>query len=145
MLVPRRYARELALKVLFEYDLAKTPLEPLLERSMRRASTDDRQFAETLVRGVVAHQTDIDQWIEQAARAWRVPRMPTVDRNIMRIGAYEVGFEPEMPLSVIINEAVELAKTFSTEDARRFINGVLGSIGQRLRPEGDSDRPRYVT
>ncbi|MCY0864510.1 MAG: transcription antitermination factor NusB [Sulfobacillus sp.] len=138
----RRHARELALRILFEHDLAHTEWEVLLDRGLAGASPGDADYARTLVRGVRDHLPELDRWISDAAIDWRLHRMPTVDRNILRLAAYEIGYEKEIPLSVIINEAVELAHAYSTDDSKRFVNGVLGTIGQKIRPEGDPDRTR---
>jgi len=138
--VARHHARELALKILFEYDLAQTTLPTVLERTLGGASSADGAYARQLVEGTVQHLKRIDQWISDAAHDWRINRMPTIDRNILRLASYEIMHELDVPLSVIINEALELAQSYSTDDAKRFVNGVLGTIAGKVRPEGDVDR-----
>lgn len=136
----RHHARELALRVLFEHDVAKVPFPSVLERTLQGVSSVDGEYARTLVEGTVSHQGEFDQWIEAASRDWRVGRMPPIDRNILRMACYEMAHQANVPLSVVIDEAVELAQDYSTDDAKRFVNGVLGTIAQKVRPEGDRDR-----
>ncbi len=136
----RHYARELALRVLFECDLAKTAVEEVLSRTVLGATQADRDYAQTLVQGTLEHRGDLDTRIDQAASKWRLERMPPIDRNILRLGSFELLYEPEVPISVIIDEAVELAQSYSTLDAKKFVNGVLGSIAREVRPQGDTDR-----
>jgi N utilization substance protein B len=138
----RHHARELALRVLFEHDVAKVPSASVLERSLHNISPVDGEYARTLVEGTVSHQAEFDQWIEAASRDWHVGRMPPIDRNILRMACYEMAHQANVPISVVIDEALELAQDYSTDDAKRFVNGVLGTIAQRVRPEGDRDRPR---
>lgn len=136
----RHHARELALKILFEYDLAQATLTTVVDRTLAGASPADGTYARKLVEGTTANQKQIDQWISESAQDWRIHRMPTIDRNILRLASYEIAHEPDVPLSVIINEALELTQSYSTPDAKRFVNGVLGSIADKVRPEGDGDR-----
>ena len=137
----RHYARELALKVLYEHDVAATPLAAVLERTLGGASAQDGGYARQLVEGTAGHQEEIDAWLGEAAHDWRIQRMPPIDRNILRLGCYEMVWEPGVPLSVVIDEALELARAYSTDDAKRFVNGVLGAIAEKVRPDGDRDRP----
>lgn len=88
----------------------------------------DRAYIETLLEGVLAHIDELDEKIEAASRNWTVERMPRVDLTILRLGAWEILYETEVPGSVAINEAVELANRYSDPDSGRFINGVLGTI-----------------
>lgn len=138
----RHHARELALKVLFEHDLAHTAIEDLLTRTLDGESGDDQQYARTLVAGTLGHLGEVDPLVGQAAIDWRLHRMPTIDRNIIRLATFEMLHEPEVPLSVIINEALELTQAYSTVEAKRFVNGVLGKVAEEVRPEGDQDRPQ---
>jgi N utilization substance protein B len=135
----RHHAREMALRVLFEYDLAHTDPEELVDRLKSQESLD-REFAQSIVHGVLDHQEQIDRIIAQSSVDWRVQRMPTIDRNVLRIAVYELLFEPTTPISVLIAEAVELAGDYSTDEAKRFVNGVLSSASKTIRPEGDQDR-----
>lgn len=91
-------------------------------------SEDLKQFASELIRGVGEHLDEIDQLLMKMARNWRVDRMTTVDRNILRLGIYELLFCPEIPVRVSINEAIELGKKFGSADSPAFINGILDKI-----------------
>lgn len=128
--------------MLFEYDLAQATLPEVLERTLGGASESDAQYARQLVEGTITHQKHLDEWISEAAHDWRIHRMPAIDRNILRLASFEIAEEPDVPLSVIIDEAVELAQAYSTDEAKRFVNGVLASVAGKVRPEGDPDRPR---
>jgi len=126
----RRAAREMALKALFAYDLGKnepgTVLELLYEEE--NADTGTREFCAYLANGAVMNIVRIDQKIAGYAREWALERMSAVDRNIMRIAVFELLFSPEIPKAVIINEAIELAKAYGSEESARFINGIVGNI-----------------
>lgn len=89
--------------------------------------------AATIVNGVLTHLPELDALIEAAATDWRLARMPVVDRSVLRIGVFELVHRPETPTAVILNEAVRLAKTYSTARSGGFVNGVLGSIAGRVR------------
>ena len=136
----RHHGRELALKVLFEHDLTKVDAAALVNRATQGGSAEDGRFTQDLVQGVLDHETDIDSRIEANAIQWRVNRMPTVDRNILRLATYELMNSDNVPISVIIDEALELAQVYSTDQSKKFINGVLGQIAAQLRPDGDLDR-----
>lgn len=136
----RHFARELALKVLYEHDVVHTPVDAVLERTIGGASAADGAYARSLVEGTIGSRDELDQWIQSAAHDWRLERMPPIDRNIIRLGCYEMVHEPTVPISVIIDEALELTQSYSTDDAKRFINGVLGTIADQVRPYGDTDR-----
>jgi len=91
-------------------------------------------YARQLAEGVAARLGEIDTLIEKYANAWALDRMPAVDRQLLRLGTYELIAEPEVPVAVVIDEAVDLAKTFSTEESGRFVNGVLAAIAAQFRP-----------
>ncbi|AUW93524.1 MAG: transcription antitermination factor NusB [Sulfobacillus thermosulfidooxidans] len=135
----RHHAREEALKILFEHDLAQTGIEILL-KGLHEPDTADREFAQSLVQGVVQQQAELDAVIAQAAVDWKIQRMPTIDRNVLRMAVYELYNDHNTPISVIISEALELAGEYSTDDAKRFVNGVLSAVAKQIRPEGDLDR-----
>lgn len=126
----RHQARELALKVLFE--LESDPGDAAAVLSYRAgeeaADAEISRFAENLVRGVTENTVQLDELIGAASRNWRLDQMSKVDRIILRIAAYEITFEHGVPVKAAINESIELAKTFSGEEAGRFVNGVLGKI-----------------
>ena len=95
-------------------------------------------YAEHLVRGVEEHHADVDALLRKFSEHWALERMPAVDRAVLRLGAYELGWEPEMPTAVVISEAVELAKQYSTKDSGRFVNGLLSRLAVELRPDDGS-------
>ncbi|MBW3589080.1 MAG: transcription antitermination factor NusB [Actinobacteria bacterium] len=121
----RRGARRIALEVLYESDLSGSSSESVLSRFADRKSV---AFAKELVRGVEQHRKELDDLIGSLSEEWAVDRMPVIDRNVLRLGAYELLFDRDTPRPVVINEAIELAKEYSTEDSGRFINGVLAAI-----------------
>lgn len=127
----RRGARKIALDVLFERDLSGGSVPEILERYDPAPA---HEFAGTLVRGVVGHQAELDALIAGYAEDWTIERMPVVDRNLLRLGAFELLYLDDVPAAVTINEAVELAKTYSTEDSGRFVNGILGRIAGHSPP-----------
>jgi len=134
----RRKARELALQLLYRLDLLpdEDPLSPALEEFWADHPVDPevRQFAEQLVRGTKANQAKIDECLAQVADRWELSRMAVVDRNILRAGIYELLWCAEIPPKVAINEALEIAKKFSTEESTRFINGILDRVRKELVP-----------
>lgn len=135
----RHRAREQALQLLFQWDLRRTPPEEILggyynsllisEDTVGKPRPD--QFAETLLRGVIEEQPNIDERITRHASHWRLDRMPVVDRNILRIAVYEM-LRTETPPAVIIDEALELARRFSGEESVHFVNGVLDAVRREL-------------
>ncbi|HYA16671.1 MAG TPA: transcription antitermination factor NusB [Bryobacteraceae bacterium] len=137
----RHRARRQALQLLFQWDLRRTPLEEILrgfyeslllsEDSPERPAPDE--FAEQLFRGVVSEVAQIDERIQRHAEHWRLERMPTVDRNILRLAVYEMLRLPTPP-AVVIDEALELARQFSSEESVHFVNGVLDAVRRELYP-----------
>lgn len=131
LLGTRRQARELALSLLYEADTkAVAPAVVLADFPI-----DPDPFAADLVAGVGEHQAEIDDVIRRFARDWTLERMPVVDRNLLRIGVYELLQRTDVPTPVVISEAVELARRYSTEESGRFVNGMLGRIAEEFRPE----------
>jgi transcription antitermination protein NusB len=132
----RRKARECALQMLFQWDLGKDApenVERLFWSNTRRLEDDAlRGFANELFRGTVGSAGEIDQLIVRHAANWRMERMAAVDRNILRLAIYEMTRWRETPPAVVINEALEIARRFSGEDAVLFINGVLDSIRKQI-------------
>ncbi len=137
----RHRGREIALRVLFEHDLAHTEPKDLLDYALADESDVNRQFASALVQGTSDHLEALDSRIARAAIDWKLNRMPTIDRNILRLATYEMLYSMDVPISVIISEALELAQDYSTTDAKKFVNGVLSTLAREIRPEGDQDRP----
>lgn len=130
----RHEARERALGLLYEAEQKElSPAEVVSELPL-----PPDPFAERLVSGVHKDLARIDGLIARFARNWSLERMPIVDRSILRLGCYELLHESEVPVAVVIDEAVELAKAYSTDEAPAFVNGVLGAIARSLRPEDDA-------
>ena len=130
----RRRAREAALALLYSSDITEADAVSLVESG---SYPDDgirvSEYAEKLVAGVSSHLADIDAHLVAASENWALDRMPVVDRAILRIAVYEMLFEDEVPVSVAVNEAVDLAKMYGGEDeSSRFVNGVLGRIARTL-------------
>ena len=97
------------------------------------ASPELREFAERLVRGVIDRRGDLDRWIGECAANWRMERMAVVDRNVLRLAAFELLIEPDAPPAVVIDEAIEIAKKFGGGESGAFINGILDAIRKRVR------------
>src|SRR5205814_2232389 len=91
-------------------------------------------YAEQLLRGVEAHQPELDGLLREYSEHWAVERMPAVDRAVLRLGCFELAHEPEVPTAVVISEAVELATQYSTENSGRFVNGLLARVAEQVRP-----------
>lgn len=135
--LPRHEARRRALEVLYEADVRRRDITDTLSRTTRdpkAAPLDD--FARRLIGGVAERCEEIDGVIASHAHGWTVSRMPIIDRNILRLGVYELLDASDTPPAVVIDEAVELAKEMSTEDSPRYINGVLSAVLRTSRREG---------
>ena len=126
----RRKARALALQALYEIDSTGHGLEVVVARLLADENLfeEDAVFVQELVRGVVQNEGKIDQNIKGFAPAWPVKQISLVDRNILRIAIFEILLDDKVPVKVAINEAVELAKRYGSDNSSRFINGVLGSV-----------------
>lgn len=126
----RRKARELALQMLFENDVAGTEPAVMFSRSagLSKATNGMRDFTRRLVSGTLANRDALDTIISKQADNWRLSRMPIVDRNILRLALFELLHEPETPRPVVIDEALEIAKRFSTPRSSQFINGILDGV-----------------
>lgn len=131
----RRKAREVALQFLYQLDLhGEDDPEAHAADFWSRHPVDPeiRRFADRLVRGAKQNQTKVDELITQYAEHWELDRMAVVDRNILRLAVYELLGESDVPAKVAINEAIELAKKFGTQESSRFINGVLDRIYREI-------------
>jgi N utilization substance protein B len=137
----RRGARERALELLYESDLKELPMPELLAE----LPVEPDPYAKLLVLGVAEHVGEIDEAIARHSIDWAVGRMPVVDRALLRMATFELGWRPDVPTSVVISEAVELAKAYSTEESSGFVNGVLASIARDLRPAGEAAIPGPAT
>ncbi len=133
----RRKARELALQMLFENDVAGTQPDEMFRRSpdLQNASAALRDFTQRLVSGTLANRDDLDAIISKQADHWRLARMPIVDRNILRLALFELLHEPSTPRPVVIDEALEIAKRFSTPRSSQFINGILDGVLKARKEE----------
>ncbi|MDD5758133.1 MAG: transcription antitermination factor NusB [Desulfobulbaceae bacterium] len=131
----RRKSRELTLQALYQAEISGT--EPLEQFALFCDNFQVNQKvipqAQELLEGIAAHAAEIDAVISQYTKNWRVGRMSVVDRNLIRLGAYEVLFRDDVPATVAINEAIEIAKRYSTDDAPSFINGILDAINNGKR------------
>jgi N utilization substance protein B len=130
----RRVARRTAIDVLFQADVTHQEPEAALE-AWDQAGRAVPPFARELVLGTAEHLPEIDLLLEEHAEGWSVARMAALDRTILRVAVYEVLHRPDVPASVAISEAVEAAAELSSEDAKRFVNGVLGRIAREVPRE----------
>jgi N utilization substance protein B len=134
MLTRRSRAREVALQLLYQHDvnprtrMARPAVERFVHDRLKDAAVEP--FTLSLYDGVLAHAAAIDQKLGEAAANWRLPRMAAVDRNVLRIGAFELLFLPETPANVVIDEAIELARRYGSKDSSAFVNGVLDRLRQ---------------
>jgi N utilization substance protein B len=138
----RSSGREAALQMLFALEVAaesasagpSARVEQVIASFWRETPGDPegRAFADQVVRGVAEHYAKLDEAIEAASQNWRLSRMTRVDRNVLRLGAWELLFSDEAPGAVVLDEAVELAKKFGTEDSGAFVNGVLDRVAEQV-------------
>ena len=136
----RRLGRERALQALFQIDLAGIDPEEALEYAWRsdeaeNPDQDSLKFARDLVLGVDAKRLALDQEIDLNSHNWRVERMARVDRNVLRLAVFELLHRDDVPKRVVLNEAIELAKTYGSEDSSAFVNGILDRIAQGVARE----------
>ena len=134
----RRVARECALQMMYELDVGKHPKEEILRNYwlMNEHPQKVRDFAELLFEGTVQRMEEIDTVIQQHAKNWRLSRMAVVDRNVLRLAVFEFLWGDKTPETVVINEALEIARKFSTNESAQFVNGILDSIKNRLTEKG---------
>ncbi len=128
----RTHAREFALQVLYQIDLTEDDSEQVLT-SFWKAQKEEvepsiKDFTDSIVRGVIENLETIDSKISEHAKNWQLKRMAVVDRNILRLGSFELLFCPQTPKKVVINEAIELSKKFSDLETAKFVNGILDKI-----------------
>ncbi|TNE92024.1 MAG: transcription antitermination factor NusB [Deltaproteobacteria bacterium] len=140
----RRRAREYALQALYTADLTEQTVPAALAAlweglidgegidDSRPAESEEIEFAQRLAHGADAKREDIDALIEECSTNWRLPRMPVVDRNILRLAAYELMECTDIPANVSVNEAIELAKKYGTKESRAFVNGIVDRMGRKL-------------
>ncbi len=130
----RRRARECALQMLFQIDLTGGAPRDVFEQfwATQPVGEDLQAFSETLVEGVGRELVLLDGAIASASEHWRLERMAIVDRNVLRIAVYEMLFDPDTPAAVVMDEAIEIAKRFGSEDSGAFINGILDAVHKRI-------------
>lgn len=132
----RRRGRELALQMLYRHELSGAHSDDVEEdfEALRKVDGTVRSFSLGLFDGVVGNLDEIDAELERQTSNWRLDRLAAVDRNILRLATFELLFESETPAAVVINEAIEIAKRFGSDQSPRFINGVLDGLRRRKRP-----------
>lgn len=138
MASPRSKARQRALEILFEADLRGVDPRVILSDTLARIRAQGpdgtipqiQDYARTLIEGVLEHVDRIDDAIDQHSDGWALDRMPTVDRNVLRIGAYELLYQPDIPDAVVLDEAVSLVRLMSTDDSPQFVNGLLARLAE---------------
>jgi N utilization substance protein B len=137
----RRRAREAALQMLYQWEVGRTPIDEVCQTFWTGGpagappAENVRDFATVLACGVAVHAAQLDPLIAEATQHWRVERMNVMDRLILRLGVFEFLHEPETPAKVVINEALELGRTFSGDESVGFINGILDAIRRTLGRE----------
>lgn len=131
----RRKAREIALQTLYAAEVSGAEWRPVLRENVarRKASGEVVEYAERLVSDVTEQRADLDARISKRLENWELKRVSVIDRTILRIALSELINCPEVPTSVIMNEAIEIAQRFSTADAGRFVNGVLDTLAKEVR------------
>jgi len=137
----RRAARETAMKLIYQNEIRKDNIEAQISDALEGSSFNakDREYIEDLVKGVFNKKEKIDGIIETLAKGWKLNRISKVDLSIMRVSIYEQLFRNDIPFSVSVNEAVELAKKYSSDEAGSFINGILSKFGQSKQVTCDNN------
>ena len=133
----RRTARERALQALYQLEMTPGSIGDALESAWAAAEEARKEpeavkFARELVEGVMTNRAEIDRLIEQHSHNWRLDRMGRIDRNVLRLGVFELKYRPDIPKKVSLNEAVELGKNFGTEESSAFVNGLLDRVAAAL-------------
>lgn len=124
----RSKARKRALDIIFECEVRGLPLGATLDERVIAGEPPVNEYTVTLIRGIVDHQTRIDELISTYAQGWSLERMPAVDRNVLRLGVLEVLYVDDVPDAVAVSEAMNLVRELSTDESPAFVNGVLGNI-----------------
>jgi len=138
----RHLSRSIAMQTLFEWDFKKSDskeLDEILQRNIKEfapKNPESHEFIEETVKGVYEHLLEIDNLIQKHAPEWPIDQINTIDKNVLRLGVYELVFSENIPSKVAINEAIELAKTFGSESSGKFVNGVLGAIYKEREEKG---------
>ncbi len=136
MMSPRRQSRIVAIQILYQIQLTTTPVSDVIKQFWRSQATsvELRPFATQLVEGTAEHLPVIDDVLQNTSKNWRLHRMPIVDLSILRCAIYEILYVDDIDPATSINEAIEIAKSYSTPDSPKFINGVLDNIRKKHRP-----------
>jgi len=131
----RRKAREDTLRILFRLEFENKQIEKTLDQywKSKKASEEIKEYSTWLVNGVISDQAKIDNIIQQVSEHWRISRMALVDRNILRMAVFELIYEENIAPAVVINEAIEIAKKYSGEEAATFVNGILDAVRKDLK------------
>ena len=146
----RHLARTIALQTLFEWDFKgkkMADLDEIIQYNYKAFAPEfhDHSFTDRLISGVIENNEKIDAYIEKYAPEWPLDQITNVDRNVLRIGVYELVYDADVPSKVAINEAIEIAKAFGGESSGKFVNGVLGSIYKKIGPtEKKEDKENKV-
>ncbi|NIO49537.1 MAG: transcription antitermination factor NusB [Candidatus Aminicenantes bacterium] len=131
----RRKAREETLRILFRLEFENKQIEKTLNQywESKEASEEIKEYSTWLVKGIISDQAKIDNIIQQVSEHWRISRMALVDRNILRMAVFELLYEENIAPAIIINEAIEIAKKYSGDEAATFVNGILDAIRKDLK------------
>ena len=131
----RRRARELALQLLYQYEMTGASIESMQSHfeEWDRAPEGVRNFADDLLRGALENSDRIDEYLSEQSAHWKLERLATVDKNILRLAIFELLFHDDTPPAVVIDEAIEIAKKFGAEESARFVNGVLDGVLRRKK------------
>lgn len=141
-MLERRKARHQALHILYQREITEESLSRILSSGSHcEEDGEPSEFSRQLLLGIEAHQARIDSVIEDISENWTLSRMPLVDRNILRLAVYELLYLEDVPDSVSINEAVEMAKLYGGEDSSKFVNGVLGRLSEVQAAGGLAEEP----
>ncbi len=139
----RRASRELAMKLLYQLEIQREDKEEQMQAALNddALTENDKEYIKDVIEGVLKNTSHIDKVIEKYSKGWKINRIPKVDLSILRLSIYEVSFRNDIPFNVSVNEAVELAKKYSSEEAGSFINGILAKVPQiRILPaEGKTE------
>jgi N utilization substance protein B len=124
----RSKARKRALDAIFQADLNNKPIIEIQDES----DVEDKKYSDILINGIKENQTQIDSLISDSITNWTIDRIPRVDKNILRVAVYELLFQKDVPINVVISEAVKLAEELSTDDSASFVNGTLANISKKI-------------
>jgi N utilization substance protein B len=138
----RRKARESALQILYQLEFDETPARAALDSfwSKKRAPAETKDYCGWLVEGILADRGEIDETIQSVSEHWRIARMAFVDRNILRLAAYELLHADSIAPAIVINEAIEIAKKFSGPEAATFVNGILDALRKKAQSKGKPEQ-----